>query len=176
MHAIHAHISTGTHTHSCEHRYIPPHTHTTHLRCTQMFARRKNVQVAFTQCVLHVYAPRTNATQRTQAHRIHTHAHRSLSCRHRHACTHTHHIHNLTYPCTTNPRLQVYTVLLPLPSPLLFAHPPLPVPASLAILTLWLFTGQSPTSPSWTVRCRWNLLTVFCASSLPFFCFLGWRS
>lgn len=130
MHAIHAHISMGTHTHSCEHRYIPPHTHTMHLHCTQVFARWKNVQVAFTQCTLHIYVPRTNVTQRTQAHRIHTHAHRSLSCRHRHACIHTHHIHNLMHPCMTNPQLQVYTqfcfpFLLPSCSPTLLSRSPL---------------------------------------------------
>lgn len=91
---------------------------------------------------------------------------------------HTHTSHTQPYaPMHDKPTTAgLHTVLLPLPSPLLFAHPPLPVPTSLAILTLWLFTGQSPTSPSWIVFCRWNLLTVFCASSLPFFCFLGWRS
>lgn len=91
---------------------------------------------------------------------------------------HTHTSHTQPYaPMHDKPTTAgLHTVLLPLPSPLLFAHPPLPVPTSLAMLTLWLFTGQSPTSPSWIVCCRWNLLTVFCASSLPFFCFLGWRS
>ena len=184
MHAIqvHAHISKGTHMHSCEHRYIPhpPHTLCTCIAHKCLHDGRmyryylQSARYAYTHHVQTLH----NAHRHTEfTHNGHTHAHRSLSCIHRHTCIHTHHIHNLMHPCMPNPQLQVYTQFcLPLPSPLLPAHPPLPVPISSAILTLWLFTGQSPTSPSWRVRCRWDLLTVFCASSLPFFCFLGWRS
>ena len=83
-------------------------------------------------------------TMGTDMYTIHFHAHRDT-----HA--HTHNKHHLTHPCMPNPQLQVYTQFCCLVFPflsLLTHQPPLPFLFSLAILTLWPFRAQSPTSPN----------------------------
>ena len=121
-------------------------------------------------------------TVHTQAHRTHTQwAQTCTPFTFMHTETHMHtHTANTTlhtHACQTH-SCPLHTVLLfglPLPFP---SRPPAPSPAPFS------FSNSSPLAvqrsvphlPRLIVHCGWNVHTVFCASSLPFFCFLGWRS
>lgn len=64
---------------------------------------------------------------------------------------------------------------LSFPSSFPLIHPRFPSSCSVGTSNTWAVKRPGP-RPNWTEHSRWSLLTVFCASSLPFFCFLGWRS
>lgn len=121
----------------------------------------------YTQCTCrHTELARTGHTR-------HTGAHHSLSRTHKH--THMHSVyttlHTHVYP---RPQVRVHTQFcLSLPSSLSLHPPPLSLPLIIGISDADYYKASSSTSPTWREWSRWNPLTVFCASSLPFFCFLG---
>lgn len=151
----------------------------THILCTHV-AHKCLHGGKSTDIYKQVYIPCTNMTQRTRRHTEfthnghagHTRAHCWVSC-----TTDTHaQTQHTRYLCTQARQphscRSAHSSVFPFP----LAHA---LSLSLflwQVLTLWPFWAFSPQLPIWNIRSRWNLLTVFCASSLPFFCFWGWRS
>lgn len=181
MHTVHSqwqtvHTSTAYVMHSCEHKHIP-HTPGAHVSriCTHSSHRRLHDEKRYrrlpTLCTPHTLDtdkytthtgtqnPLTEGVPGTQAQalHLHTHSHITYTAWRTHPRTHTR-PHTRPDPQSS---LSTRSSLSLLPSP------PLPTPVHRATSAL---------SPDWGEHSRRSLLTVFCASSLPFSCFLGWRS
>lgn len=138
MHAghVHAHVSTGIHHASCEHKEYATRTHylpilQIHLCTHGCLHDRKVYRCLQTMCVLYIYALHTNKyTIHAWEHRIHTHAHTMgtpgtpMHTIHFHAHTNTHAYSHFTYTTScvhacANPHskphtgLSVFLFLLP---------------------------------------------------------------
>lgn len=132
-------------------------------------------------CTQHLHKLPTNICMVYTLHVTHitsTSGTNIYSVQHKHTSTHAHtHIPHIqpVYPCIPHPSLSSeHKALLFLSFFLPLSQPLPPPPLSLVIwqLTLQRKRGQASTSSGCTVCSRgvW-LLTVFCASSLPVFCF-----
>lgn len=162
----HTHYLPTLHTFVCT-----AHTNVCMLKNVQTF--KNNTPYTYTHCK-HIYSVHMQA-HRTRTHWAHQ-AHRCIPLTFTHTQTHTYaqRIHNLAHSCVPKTTGASPHSVLSFPS---FFPLPAPSPLSLSLIIgisdADYYKASSSTSPTRRECSRWNPLTVFCASSLPFFCFLG---